>query len=294
MAEIHIVTDSCVSFVNSSILRQFPITIVPNTFLIDGKKYKEGVDATGDEINLLIEQAQNPPTLIPPTVEDFLSTYALLSRQADGIVSIHVSREMFPIWQSARSAAEQMIGHCSIAVIDSGTICVGQGMLVQAAANGLEQTEEFDELVNRLRSAVERVYAVYYTETLEFLRYNGVLSRSHTTLGSMLGIKPLIAVEEGDLVVIEKVKTRGQAVDRLVEFAVEFIDLEDSAVVVNRAYNHDHVRSLQDRLRSEFPDVAFPLATYSPALASFIGTHATGIAILEKETEVFLTGEIED
>jgi DegV family protein with EDD domain len=283
MPNIHIVTDSCARFVNPHFVQQYPITIVPNTITIGNRDYREGVDINAEEGLRLISNEVVPPTVRSPTKSDYQQVYARLAQTHDAIISIHASRELYESWQNAREAAQQVMGNCEIVVIDSQTLCAAQAMLVRVAAKASQTEATVDQVVRLVRGAVDRVYSIYYIDTLDYLLQNRIMSRPHAILGTMLGIKPFLTLEEGELVPIEKVRTRTQAIERLVEFAVEFADVEEIAILQHKPRLSEQTHQLQDRLSAEFPGRHFPYATYSPSLAALIGTDATGVVILESE-----------
>jgi DegV family protein with EDD domain len=283
MSKVHIVTDSGAHFVNAHFVQQNPVTVVPNRITIGDAVYREGEDLSAEEALQLIARHRPAPTVTPPTVGDYMQAYERLAPTHDTIISIHASREIFESWHNARSAAHNMMGYCDIIVLDSQTLCAAQGLLVQVAVRAIQDGQPPDEVVRIVRGAVDRLYAIYYVETLDFLLHSRIMSASHTVLGTMLGIRPFVSLEEGHLVAIEKVRTRGQAVERLVEFAVEFTDIEQAVILQSRLAVTDQTRSLQERLGAEFPQQQFPYTVYAPSLAALIGTDATGIVILESE-----------
>lgn len=285
MPRIHIVTDSCARFTNNHFLAQNPITIVPNKLTIGDEPYRDGIDLSTEDSLKLIGKHRVAPKITSPSIADYIETYGRLIRSHDAIISIHASREIFPSWLNAKAAAQQMMGQCEIIVIDSQTLCAAQGMLVQVAARAALSNESVEEIIRIVRGAIDRVYSIYFVETCDFLRQNGIMDPSHMILGTMLGIKPFLAIESGILTLIEKVKTRSQAIERLVEFAVEFVDIEDIAILQSKARFMDQTRILQDRLSLEFPGQHFPYSVYSTSLAGLIGTNATGIVVLERETD---------
>ena len=283
MPNIHIVTDSCACFVNEQVLRQHPITVVPNTITIDGKAYRENVDISPEDVLRLITQHPRSFTVSAPTAEDYAAVYRRLSRDHDAIISIHASRELYPCWQYARLAVQQLAGHCEIAVIDSQTIGAAQAMLTRVAGKAIQQQETLDNIIRIVRGAIERLYSIYYVETLDYLLKNKIMSASHTVLGTYLGIKPFLTLEEGHIALVEKVRTRTQAIDQMVEFILEFTDIEDIAILQHKAHLTEQTRLLQDRLMMEYPGQYFPYAVYNPSLAALIGPDATGVVVLECE-----------
>lgn len=285
MPNINIVTDSSARFANSHFLQQNPVTVVPNKITIGGKTYREEVDISAEDALKLIAGQPIPPTVTPPSTAEYVEVYKRLARTSDGIISIHASREIYSSWQNARAASQQLGGQLEIAVIDSQTLCAGQGMLVKVALKAAKEEPTFDDMIRVVRGAVERVYSVYYVETIDYLLHNKIMTESHAILGTYLGIKPFLTVEEGRLMPIEKVRTRAQAVEQLAEFLVEFTDLEDMVMVQHRPHMSEQTRMLQDRLALEFPGRHFPYTTYSTSLAALIGADATGLVVLEEEMD---------
>ncbi len=286
MPNIQIVTDSSAHFTTPHFHHQYPmVTVVPNKISIAGKVYREGIDLSLEEAQRLIAYQTYAPLVTVPSEADYIEVYNKLARNSDGIISIHVSREMYPSYDHALVASRQFSGHCPIAVIDSQTLCAAQGMLVKLAARAIDREKTFEDMVRVVRGGVDRIYSTYYVESVNYLLQNKIMSPSHTILSSMLSIKPVLGVEHGHLAVIEKVRTRGQAIDRLVEFASEFAEIEDVVILQHRAYLSEQTRMIQDRLAVEFPGQYFPYAMYSASLAALIGTDATGVVVLEKEFE---------
>ncbi|HEX2905839.1 MAG TPA: DegV family protein [Phototrophicaceae bacterium] len=285
MPSVQIVTDSCANFASLHFLQQHPVTVVPNKISLAGRSYREGVDLSADDALRLMAHQPYAPLVTSPSEAEFVEVYNRVARTCDAIISIHPSREIFPSWENALRASRQVVGSCPVFVIDSQNICVGQGMLVKVAAKAIERESHVDDMVRAVRGAIERIYSIYYVESVSYLLQNKIITPSHAVLGMMLGIKPFLGVEHGRLQLIEKVKTRLQAVDRLVEFVVEFAEVEDAVMVQHKPYISEQTRMVQDRLAVEFSSHHFPYTLYNPSLAALIGVDATGIVILEREIE---------
>jgi DegV family protein with EDD domain len=192
---------------------------------------------------------------------------------------------MHQTWQNAKSATQLLLGRCDIAVIDSQTTSIGLALLVEAAAKLAEEITSLDEVVRAVRAMTARIYSIFFVETLDYLRRGGLISESQAILGGMLGIKPFLTIEEGVLIPMEKVRTRPQAVDKLVEFVTEFAAVDHLVILQNTLHATDQTRMLQERLALEFSARPFPVAVYKPSLGTYIGTDATGIFVFESEIE---------
>lgn len=278
---IHIVTDSGAHFPTPHIAPN--VIVVPNTLTIAGKSYREGVDLGTEEALRLIATQQTAPTITPPSVADYSEVLTRLARDTDGILVIVTSKALSGSWANARQAAEALSGHCPLMVIDSRMVSTGLALLIKLGIRTIERGESFDEVVRVVRGGVERVYAVYYSDSMDYLMQNHLMPPSHSILGMMLGLKPVIAIEEGEIIPIEKVRTRTQGLDRIVEFAAEFTDIEDVMIAQQRIGITEATRHLQERLAVEFPGRHFPHTIYGASLAALIGVDALGLVILERE-----------
>ena len=287
MPRIHIVTDSGARFSNPRLVRHFPVTILPNVIEISGARYLEGIDIDSEQAFQLIADHDRPPIVEPPSENDYAELYARLSHFCDAIISVHPSRELSDSWRNGRLAAQQVSGSCEIAVVDSQSLCAGQGMLIRVAARAANEYDTAEEVIQAVRQAVNRIYSVYCVGNVDFLRSNGFMKPSHAVLSTHLGIKPFISLEDGNIIVIEKVRTRAEVIDRLVEFLVEFTELEDAVVLQDQKHITEETRLMQDRLALEFPGQHFPFTMYSATMASYLGTEATGVAVLEKAVDDF-------
>src|SRR5258708_1096965 len=132
---------------------------------------------------------------------------------------------------------------------------------------------------------ISRIYAIFFVDSLDYLQHGGLVSESQAILGGMLGIKPFLTIEEGELITMEKVRTRPQAIDKLVEFVTEFSSVDYLVILQNTSHLTDQTRMLQERLALEFVDRPFPVVVYKPSLGTFIGPDAMGIIVFEGATE---------
>ncbi len=282
MPRIQIVTDSGARFSNPRLVRHFPVTILPNIITIDGTPYREGIDFEPEAAFALIAQLDTPPLVTPPSERDYAELYLRLAPHCDAIISVHPSRHLSQSWDNARLAAESVGGECEIAVVDSGSLCAGQGMLIRVAAQAAEELDEVEAVIQQVRQAVNRIYSVYCVRDVRFLHENGIMSASHAILCAHLDIKPFVSLEGGEIIVIEKVRHAGEIIERMVEFLVEFNELEDALVLQDQMPISEQTRLMHDLLALEFPGQHFPFTMYSTTMACYLGTSATGVAMLEK------------
>ena len=281
MGKVQIVTDSSAQFLDPTVIERYQIEVVPQTIVLPERSYRDGIDLDADEFMRRITRDRVHARLEPPAIDTFADLYARLNKQTDHIISIHLSSGLSGTWNNARQATRTLLARCEIEVIDSLTTSVGLAMLVEEAARAAAEGASFDEIVHTVRAMVTRIYSVFYVDSMDYLRNSNLLSEAQALLGGMLEIKPVLSIEEGELIPIEKVRTDVQAIDRLVEYVIEFTDLERLVILQHTAYPTEQTEMLRERLALEFPDREFPLALYGPSLGALLGPDAMGMMICE-------------
>jgi DegV family protein with EDD domain len=281
MPRVHIITDSTAHFTDLSLPERLGVTIVPQTIQFGRQTFQEGVDITTEDFYRRLPHYATLPTMHPPSVDVFRDLYSEKLKQNKQIISIHTSSKMGRTVAMARQAADEFLGGNKIAVVDSLTTSLGLGLLVEAAATAAEAGASLDEVVRVVRGMITHMYAVFFVDNLDYLERNGRLSKSQAVLGTMLGIKPFLTIEEGEIIPMEKVRTREKAVEKLVEFVSEFSNIDRVAIMQSGQQPGEDTRMLLERLEQTFPGQYFPVMTYGPGLACQIGPDSLGIFIFE-------------
>jgi len=281
LGKVRIVTDSSAHFPDPAVINRYKIQVVPLTIHLGKHTFREGVDLDADTFFQLAEPDRLSARLSAPSVEDFASVYSRLNRETDQILSLHISRQITDTWDHALIASRTLLGRCEIIPVDSMTTSVGLALLVEIAAQAAEKGASLDEVVRLVRAMIPHIYSIFFVESLDYLRQNGLLSEAQSILGTMLSIKPFLTIEEGELIPMEKVRTQAQAMDKLVEFVTEFASIGRLVILQSSAYPTQQTRILQERLEAEFPRLESTVVMYGPSLAAIIGPDALGIVVLE-------------
>jgi len=285
MSKVRIVTDSSAHFFDPGFPAKHQVTVVPLTIQFGTTRYQDGVDMDSERFFRELSAGAPIPTSSAPTPKSFAAVYEEVCQQNGSVVSIHVSSRLSRTWHNARAGADEVLGRCKIHIIDSLSTSIGLGLLVEAAAKAAESGASQEDIVRIVRGMIPRMYAVFFIETMEFLANAERIGKAQAVLGAMLGIKPFLTLEDGDLVPMEKVRTRQQAIEKLVEFVVEFSNIENLAILQSSAVPGEDTRLLLERLALEFPGRTWPVLAYRPSLATFVGPNAMGVMVFEGEGE---------
>jgi DegV family protein with EDD domain len=263
---IRIVTDST-SDLPQAVAAGHGIAVVPAYINIGGHSYVDGVDLTREEFYERLPEYKTPPTTSAPSLGTFVETYERLAAQgAKEILSIHVSATLSGMLNVAHAAA-QATEAVRVIVFDSKQLTLGTGFLALAAAKVAAAGRSMSEIVDVLKEMVQRVYSFAALDTLEFLRRGGRLTRIQSGVGTLLRVKPLLTMYDGDMT-MERVRTRKRAIERMISLVRDLGRLEQLAFV--HAHALDRVEMLRQKARDLIPAGTDPLCE---EVTSVIGAH---------------------
>jgi DegV family protein with EDD domain len=280
MGKVAIVTDST-AYLEPSVAQELQINVIPLSVHLGDETLREGIDITSEAFFQRLEQGGIIPRTSPPSVRSFEQLYASLHARTDEILSIHISGRLSQTVSHAQRGADSLLGRCSIAVVDSMTTSLGLGILAEASAKAAQQGADLEEVVRLVRGMIPHIYTVFYVDQMDYLERGNRIGRAQAILGTMLNVKPLLFVEDGEIIPLEKVRTHEKAVEKLFEFVAEFSELEQAAIVQRHANPTQETNLLLERLAQLFPDMKFPIIQYGPVLASQIGPAAMGVVVYE-------------
>ncbi len=278
MSQVYVVTDSSADL-PPELVQALGITVLPVNIHFGNKVYRDGIDINAQEFFERLARNGVPPSTTPPPVSLYESTFADLLKQTDQIIAIHASSKLSQNFARAQRAAAPLLGRATIAVIDSQLVSVGLGTLVTAAARAAEAGEQLDEIVRLVRGMIPRIYIAFFSDTLDYLERGGRIRKAQAILGSMLNIKPLLILEDGDIVALEKVRTRAKAVEKLVEFIVEFTHIEKMTIL--HSTTPEDVNLLIEQVNLALPNLDMQVELYGPALGTHLGPGALGVVVYE-------------
>ncbi len=272
---IRIVTDSTADL-PPELVQELGITIVPSNVVIDDVNYRDGVDLTPDDFYHRLGASSRLPTTSQPSVGAFQSAYQGLLEQGDEIVSIHISGKLSGTANSANQA-KAALGEAAIEVVDSGLASIALGLVAVAAARLAPQSGSGQEVAEQVRRDLGRTNTFFALDTLEYLQKGGRVGKAQAFVGSLLSVKPILTLTDGEVHPLERPRNHERAVRRLVELARERAPAQQLGVVYSTeaAWAADLRRRLSDLLPAE----QIITGRFGPALGTYVGPKALGIAL---------------
>ncbi len=277
---VKIVTDS-LSDITSDIAGGLGITVVPLTVIFGHESFLDRVTITTDDFyHRLIHDTVWPTTTQPPP-GTFVDVYNELAKETEEILVVTLSSKLSGTYQSALSA-KSMVKKCRIEVIDSQTVAMGLGLIVLTAAKAAQTGANIDELVTLVRQAMKRSHFVVYFDTLQYLAKGGRIGKAQSLLGSLLSVKPILTVKEGEMAPLTRVRSLTAGMDYLYNFASGFANIE--ALAVEHTTTSDVADRLAERFNSVFPKERIYRSTVSPVLGVHGGPGAIAVTVLKAES----------
>ena len=277
---VRIVTDSSADL-PWPVAEALDIAIVPLYIHFGDDVYREGVDITHEEFYArMVAEAPNLPKTSAPSPADFMKVYQEILEEGDDIVSIHLSAVFSNTYNAARLAAQELAPD-RIAVLDSRSVSMCLGWVAIRAAEAALEGAEVPEICEIVEDMVPRLRIPSFLETLEYVRYSGRIGSTEAFLGTVLNVKPILDIEGGQVVPLEKVRTRGRALERLAEIARELAPFEDVAVMHTHA--PDIAAQLADLLADVHPRQNILIAEAGVAMGSHVGPGAVGVCAVVVE-----------
>jgi len=273
---VKIVTDSSADL-PAQIIQELGITVVPLYVRFGDKVYRDRVDISEDEFYQRLQHDPIHPSTTQPTPQDFAEVYRTVSEKADGIVSIHISGKLSGTCNSALQGKELSGVKCPIEVIDSKSLTTALGLTVIAAARLSNQGKTLDEVMAEVKQAVATTHLLGLLDTLKYVALGGRIGKAKALLGSILKVKPLLTLQDGETAPAGQARTRSKGIDRLFDFVKGFTDIQDLAVVYNTT--PEEARALVDRIGSVFDKNRIYLATVGPVLGVHMGPGALIVAL---------------
>jgi DegV family protein with EDD domain len=281
--KLGLLTDST-SDLPKYLIEQYELEVVPSILILDGKEYADGIGISRENFYKRLPSIQTPPTTAAPSIGDFSARYeSLLTRGCDHILSIHAAGTLTTIINSARQAAQDFPE--KITVIDSLSMSLGLGFQVIAAAEAAAEAAEMGlpAALDAAQSTRKRLRLFAALDTMENMRRSGRVPAVVTMLGSLLHIKPLIEIANGEVKPHGAVRTTKQANEKMLNLLLQEGPLERLAILHTGAEPRarEFLNTLMQKASQAVPrDIL--MVNVTTVIGTHVGPNGLGFAAVRK------------
>jgi len=276
---VKIVTDSCADL-PPQLAQELGITVVPVYVRFGEKVYRDGVDISQDEFYQKLVESSVHPSTAAPSPGDFARVYEEAAQEADEIVSIHLTSKHSATYDSALRGRELARAGYRIEVVDSLSLSMGLGLIAMDAARLARAGEGLQAITDEVRRAVQCIRLLGVLDTLKYVLLGGRIGKARALLGTLLNVKPLLTMRDGELLPAGLARTRARGIDRLFDFVKSALNVQEVAIV--HSTTPDEASSLRERIGSIFAKERIHVARLGPALGVHGGPGTLILALREK------------
>ena len=276
---IRIVTDSSCDL-PTDLVQQYGITVLPCYVVVDDQTFKDGLEIQADEFYRRLQADGRTPTTAQPTPSDFYEVYSDLIDQGDQIISIHVSSKLSGTLNSAEQAKTSLDDSSAVEIIDSRLASIPLGLVVLDAAVLASEEQDLHEVAAKIRQTLGLHHGLFALDTLEYLHKGGRIGKARAFMGSVLHVKPILRLQNGEAYPVERPRTRERAMRRLVQLTQELAPVKRLAVIHSTDANR--MAELKQSLTGILPVDQIIESRFGSTLGTYIGPDALGVAITQE------------
>ncbi len=268
-----VVTDAS-SRLPADVCDQWAIRVVPLHILLDGVDLRDGLDEIPDDVY------KRHATTAAATPAELADAYrrALTDSGGDGVVAVHISSGLSGTHCAAQRTAAEL--GPAVRVVDSRSAAMGTGFVALAAARAAAGGAGLDAVAGAARSAVCRTHAFVVVHRLDNLRRSGRIGGAKAWLGTALALKPLLRIEDGKLVLAQRVRTVSNATEAMIDRVCAVVGEGSATLAVHHVANPDGAELVAAALARRLPGCAPATVTpLGPVLALHVGAGAVAVCL---------------
>src|SRR5215207_10771575 len=224
MSKIALVTDST-TYMPPELVKKYNISVAPQVLIWGDQTYKDGVDIESREFFTRLKTAKVMPTTSQVSVVSFQEIFQDCVDKGKEVLALLVSSKLSGTVQSAMQARELM-GSAGekVHIVDSQSVAMALGFQALAVARALESGAILKEAIALAEKSHEYTGVFFAVDTLEFLHRGGRIGGAQRFIGSALNLKPILAIQDGRVEGIERIRTKSKAQDRVLELCIEKVN----------------------------------------------------------------------
>ena len=273
---VRIVTDSTADLTKEQ-QQAAGITVVPLNVHFGDQVFRDHVDLTADEFFHRLKASTQLPRTSQPSVGVFEEAYRTLRENGDDIVSVHLSSKVSGTYNSALMAANA-VDEQAIEVVDSLSTSMALGFMALEGARLARAGRDRATIAERLRALVPKARVICVVDTLTYLERGGRIGKARALLGSLLNVKPILQLKDGEVVPVGRARGRPQALNKLVELLER--DGHVSQLAIMHGAAQADAEQLRERVAASYPGLDILLTEIGAVLGTHTGPGVIGFTYL--------------
>jgi DegV family protein with EDD domain len=280
MEQVAVVTDS-VACLPKALAEKYGISIVPIDMVFNGQAHRNGFDDDPAEFYRLLESSKTLPTTASPSPGSYLQAYTEASSRAKNIVCVTISSKVSATHDAAvaaRELAKEKLSGVTIEVVDSQAAAMAEGFVALAAARAAASGSDLSEVAAVARKVASNVYLLGVVDTLRLLVKGGRVPLAAAWATSLLQIKPILQIHNGEVTLAARVRTKSRAYKKLLELMKQSCDSKPVYVSVVHANALHEAELLKEQVASQFKCQELYITEFPLVMAAHTGPGLVGLS----------------
>jgi DegV family protein with EDD domain len=280
MAQVAVVTDS-VACLPRALVEKYDIQVVPIDMIFSGRVYRNGTGDDTTEFYNLLARAKTLPTTSAPSPGYYLEAFTQASSKAKNILCVTISSKVSATHDAAvdaREIAKEKLPGVSIEVVDSEAAAMAEGFVALAAARAAEAGGDLQEVAAAARKVASKVYLLGVVDTLRYLVKGGRIPMAAAWATSLLQIKPILQIHNGEVSLVARVRTKSRAHKRLLELMKQSVDSRPVCASVVHANALQEAEWLKEQVAVQFQCRELYVTEFPPVMATHTGPGLVGLS----------------
>lgn len=278
---IQIVTDSSAHLPMEE-RQKHNIAVIPLKAIFGTTIYRDEVDLTNEQFYKMLPHAKEHPTTSQPSAGEFEQVYKPFIEAGKEIVSLHLPSKLSGTYASAcaakQSLEQQFKRTLPISIVDTPWLSMALGLLVIAAAQAAQAGQSRDQVVATIQALIPRLNLIFVLDTLEYLRRGGRIGGAKALVGTLLQVKPMLEIRDGQVEPLEQPRSRARALARLLEVLEERAGRRPLHVAVLHADARSEAEKIAEQVRAKYECKEFYFTEIGPVIGVHTGPGAVGLA----------------
>ncbi|NLU84046.1 DegV family protein [Rhodococcus sp. HNM0569] len=272
-----LVTDSSAS-IPPATAHELGIHVAPLHVLVGDRDLRDGIDDIPSDLSSATTSGAAPGEL------EEVYGRALEASGGDGVLAVHLSRQLSGTWKAGTVAADAFAGQ--VRLVDSRAVALGLGFPVVAAARAARAGMGIDDLFDRTVAHLTESRVFVTVDRLDQLRRGGRIGTAAALLGTALSMKPVLHLDDGRLQLLEKTRTSTKALAKMIDRVVAAVHERPVSLAVQHVLGDEHADFVADELRTRVGTaVDLVVCDIGAVLAAHVGAGAVGVAVSPEPTD---------
>lgn len=281
MSKIAVVTDST-TYMPTDLAKKHNIIIAPQVLIWEEKTYRDGVDIQSNEFFTRLKSAKVMPTTSQVAVGEMKNIFQGLVDQGFDVLGLFVSSKLSGTNQSANQARE-MLGAAGekIHIVDSLSTAMALGYQALSVARAAEAGASLKDCIALAEKSRDHVGVVFAVDTLEFLHRGGRIGGAQRFLGTLLNMKPVLELRDGRVEPVDRIRTKGKALDRVLELVIEQVKGRTPVRLATLHANAaEEAKAVLERAEKALNPIESIFSEVSPTVGTHTGPGTVGLTFM--------------